>query len=329
MSTATELVLIDSTSDTLTVSWAETGAPYTLQYRRVNDENEEYTTLSESLTTPMARKRNLTGEEGFLFRAKSNSSSEWMAHSEPFHLLTQEEESNRMEAPKVYLGGSHSSLRIVWDKSPSADSYELQMREAKPGVPWDTIAEAFQGTQVRKKNLTFSHGYQFRVRTASNVFSPASEIAIALGISPGIQRWFQNCGTLLSNKKESQSIPLSEALGGKEFVLLYASAHWCGPCRQFTPRLAQWYGQQRQDGLVEVVFLSADHDEDGFSSYFQSMPWLAVDYDGPREELMAQIKVSGIPRLVVLDGKSGRILVDNAVGQPLDTNAWRKLAAGK
>lgn len=324
--TTAALVLIESTHDTLTVSWVETSPPYTLQYRKVNE--EEYTTLSESLTAPMARKRNLDGE-GFIFRAKSSSSLTWMTHSEPFHLL--KEGAQQMEAPKVYVGGSHSSLRVVWTSSSGAAPYEIQMREVKPGVPWSTIAQQVQGTQVRKRNLTSSNGYQFRVRTAGMEYSPASDTVVALGLSSGIQRWFHSCNTLLSNNPQQTltSIPLSEALGGKEFVLLYASAHWCGPCRNFTPRLAQWYAQQRQDGLVEVVFLSADHDEDGFSSYFKSMPWLAVDYDGPREELMAQIKVSGIPRLVVLDGRSGRILVDNAVGQTLDVNAWRKLSLRK
>ena len=53
---------------------------------------------------------------------------------------------------------------------------------------------------------------------------------------------------------------------------------------------------------------------------------MAVDYDDDaREQLMAAIKVQGIPRLVVLSGKNGRILVDNAVGQPLDVNSWRAL----
>lgn len=49
------------------------------------------------------------------------------------------------------------------------------------------------------------------------------------------------------------------------------------------------------------------------------MLWAAVplDDDAGREQLMARIKVTSIPRLVVLDGKTGRISVDNAVGQPI------------
>ena len=153
---------------------------------------------------------------------------------------------------------------------------------------------------------------------------------VALGLSDGLKQLFRSLenGTLLHGDKP---VPLADAVGGKEFVLLYASAHWCGPCRQFTPMLVNWYQQQalllgHHQSSVEVVFLSADHDKRSFQSYYQSMPWLAVDYDDEaREQLMGYIKVSGIPRLAVLDGRTGRIIEDNAVGKPLDVNRWRRL----
>ena len=60
------------------------------------------------------------------------------------------------------------------------------------------------------------------------------------------------------------------------------------------------------------------------------MPWIAINFDeDAREELMAYIRVTGIPRLCVLDGRTGRIIEDNAVGKPFDINRWRKLASGK
>jgi nucleoredoxin len=135
-------------------------------------------------------------------------------------------------------------------------------------------------------------------------------------------------GRLLQSAKE-KPIPLADALGGKEFVLLYASAHWCGPCRSFTPKLSKWYHSQGADKIAEVVFLSADHDERGFEKYYKSMPWLAVEYDDDaRQQLMSAINVSGIPRLVVLDGRTGRIIEDNAVGKELNVTRWRALASG-
>jgi nucleoredoxin len=122
---------------------------------------------------------------------------------------------------------------------------------------------------------------------------------------------------------------LEEALGGKEFILLYASAHWCGPCRQFTPKLVNWYNTiGGKSSTVEVVFLSADHDASSFQKYYASMPWLAVDYDDDtREKIMAWIRVTGIPRLAVMNARTGTIIEDNAVGKSLDVNRWRQLAA--
>lgn len=190
-----------------------------------------------------------------------------------------------------------------------------------------TIAASLSSTEVKKKNLSSSFGYQFRVRPIGGEvpFSPPSVPTVAKGLSVGIGNWFRslNNQTLLRSGVD-KPVPLDEALGGKEFVLLYASAHWCPPCRKFTPMLANWYRTVRDH--VEIVFLSADHDEDGFSSYFKSHPWMAVDFDDDaRESLMAAIKVSGIPRLVVLSGTTGKIVEDNAVGKPLDLSRWRTL----
>lgn len=58
------------------------------------------------------------------------------------------------------------------------------------------------------------------------------------------------------------------------------------------------------------------------------MPWMAVPFDDDgREALMGYLRVQGIPRLAVLDGRTGRTIEDNAVGKPLDINYWRKLIA--
>ena len=68
------------------------------------------------------------------------------------------------------------------------------------------------------------------------------------------------------------------ALNAKTAVALYFSAHWCPPCRQFTPQIGEWYKTDLQSRGLEVVFISGDKDEKKFDEYFGEMPWLAVPF---------------------------------------------------
>jgi nucleoredoxin len=63
----------------------------------------------------------------------------------------------------------------------------------------------------------------------------------------------------------------SEALRGKRYVGVYFSAHWCGPCKAFTPKLVEWYAANSAD--IEIVFASSDRNQAAFDSYFAEMPW--------------------------------------------------------
>lgn len=88
-----------------------------------------------------------------------------------------------------------------------------------------------------------------------------------------------------------------------KYVGVYFSAHWCGNCRQFTPKLRKIYLElKKQDVPFEIVFCSADKDLKGFEEYFGSMPWLAVPFENEaiRQNLNSLFEVSGIPRFVML-----------------------------
>jgi len=103
--------------------------------------------------------------------------------------------------------------------------------------------------------------------------------------------------------------PTEQVLGGKTAVGVYFSAHWCPPCRGFTPKLAEMYADAFRGKGMEIVFVSSDRDADSFKEYFAEMPWCALPYDRreAKEALSKKFKVKGIPMFVVL-GPDGEVI---------------------
>jgi nucleoredoxin len=113
--------------------------------------------------------------------------------------------------------------------------------------------------------------------------------------------------------KDGTEIHTSDALGNKAACILYFSAHWCPPCRGFTPAFAAAYEAYRassgQD--AEVVFVSWDRDADQFKEYFAGMPWLALPYESElRKSLGQKFEVNGIPGLVALGPDGAQIVYE-------------------
>jgi len=94
---------------------------------------------------------------------------------------------------------------------------------------------------------------------------------------------------------------------------LYFSAHWCPPCRSFTPQLASFYVKDFKSKGMEVIFVSSDKDENSFNGYLNDMPWYALPFaDRERKnKLSAKFKVQGIPSLVILDPTNGELITAN------------------
>ena len=68
-------------------------------------------------------------------------------------------------------------------------------------------------------------------------------------------------------------VTLAELKARKAYVAFYFSAHWCPPCRGFTPQLVSVYKaiQERLgkgEGSLEIIFVSSDRDEDAYKEYF-------------------------------------------------------------
>lgn len=99
--------------------------------------------------------------------------------------------------------------------------------------------------------------------------------------------------------------------------MVYFSAHWCPPCRGFTPVLAKWYNKHKDDTgkECEIVFVSSDRNLSEYKTYFKTMPWVSMPFDDKDKDAVGKLfKVTGIPTLVALDVKSNKIINTEARG---------------
>lgn len=98
--------------------------------------------------------------------------------------------------------------------------------------------------------------------------------------------------------------------GGKP-IGLYFSAHWCPPCRGFTPKLAEFYKSGLKEKM-EIVFVSSDRDKEAFDEYFGEMPWLALPYEkrAEKDALSKAFGVSGIPSFIIINPDGSVVTTD-------------------
>lgn len=136
-----------------------------------------------------------------------------------------------------------------------------------------------------------------------------------------------------------------------KIIGLYFSAHWydflfcfssyikfklffrCPPCRAFTPVLSELYAEFHKEKDIKIIFISSDKDEKSFHEYYEQMPWLALDFKDrkKKEELSKKYEVTTIPKLVLIDGDTGKLICSNAKEQILHLDPeghnfpWRSL----
>jgi len=114
--------------------------------------------------------------------------------------------------------------------------------------------------------------------------------------------WSTVFGEISIKDADGNSVSPS-SLEGK-IVGLYFSAHWCPPCRAFTPLLAEKYTELiKAEKKFEIIFISSDKDEHTAEEYFAHMPWKMLDYSlREKKQLLSEIfEIQGIPSLVLLD----------------------------
>ncbi len=91
-----------------------------------------------------------------------------------------------------------------------------------------------------------------------------------------------------------------------KYTALYFSAHWCPPCRMFTPKLVEWYNDfKAKHPDFELVFVSSDKDEAAMDEYIKgdNMPWPYVKFDKAQDDAFQKYSSDGIPYLVLIDSE--------------------------
>ena len=98
------------------------------------------------------------------------------------------------------------------------------------------------------------------------------------------------------------------------FFGLYFSAHWCPPCRNFTPKLINFYEvANKTQKQIEIIFVTSDKSEAEFNEYFGSMPWLSIPFkDEAINNLKESFEIMGIPTFLVFNSE-GKLIDDKAI----------------
>jgi len=95
----------------------------------------------------------------------------------------------------------------------------------------------------------------------------ACQYKISKLIRPGFIDRVLNAKDLMLVNYESGNAKMmltSEVVGDKKFILLYFSAHWCPPCRKFTPILVDGYKNSTKTNY-EIIFVTHDRSEQEYT----------------------------------------------------------------
>ena len=127
---------------------------------------------------------------------------------------------------------------------------------------------------------------------------------------------------LLDSKGEEVS---RDELAGKT-VGFYFSAHWCPPCRTFTPSLVKFRDTNKED--FEVVFVSSDKSPAAQMGYMKetNMKWFTMQHRSKEaNDLAKKFGVRGIPALIIVSPE-GETITKNGRGD-VSSNPKGALAA--
>ena len=122
---------------------------------------------------------------------------------------------------------------------------------------------------------------------------------------PGVRAdYFGKIEPRLFQLEDGKRVDFKKPSKNPQFTAIYYSAHWCPPCRAFTPKLVDWYKDfKAKHANFELVFASSDKDETAMLDYMKetNMPWPAVKFGEKKAAGPDKFAAGGIPYLVLID----------------------------
>lgn len=122
----------------------------------------------------------------------------------------------------------------------------------------------------------------------------------------GVRKWLGNASHLPKSLK-------------KRAMLVYVWATWCGPCKRVSPMVAELNARLGAKGLI-VVSASVDRDGNQLQDFADSQLQGAAPIAWLGPTAMNQLKVSGIPTIIAVDGRGVVRAVHTGTGVGL--KAW-------
>jgi nucleoredoxin len=192
-------------------------------------------------------------------------------------------------------GASPQLIGALESGAYAVSSAEADQAKAREG---DVAARRAAQIDQDRKLSTLYQAHQAEAQAKAASAPPQGGTLILDALKPKLVRCHD--GTV--------SRAVGSELDNKKFVALYYSAHWCGPCRKFTPQLVDYYNRVvAEHPEFELIFVSSDRSRFGWETYIQEtkMPWLAIDYDQVADLAgLKQLGGGSIPSLLVLDAGS-------------------------
>ena len=214
------------------------------------------------------------------------------------------------EAKEKALVQSGASAELITAIKSGAYSLSAEkMATAQEQMANQAKRRAEEGENARKFN-TLYQSQLAQKRTAAAPTGSGGD-AISQFLKGDLVQW-RNGGVVRAD---------DTALANKKLIAFYFSAHWCGPCRKFTPQLVEYYNRVApQHPEFEIVFYSYDKSPFAFETYLRetNMPWLAIDYAKVKgKEALAKNAGDGIPSLVLVDSTGNVISSSHSGSQNL------------